>query len=135
MRRMQAREEPLENETATHSSTLAREIPWTEAPTVHGVTKESDTTVKFCLTVREQNRNLEHYLYYFKLWASQLVRVVKNPPANAGDVRDAGSIPGLGRFPGGGHGIPFWYSCLENSHGRGACWVTVHRSKQSDTTE
>ena len=40
--------------------------------------------------------------------------VVKNTPANAGDVRDAGSIPGLGRSPGGGHGNPLQYSCLEN---------------------
>ena len=40
--------------------------------------------------------------------------VVKNLPANAGDVRDAGSIPGLGRSPGGGHGNPFQNSCLEN---------------------
>ena len=40
--------------------------------------------------------------------------MVKNLPANAGDVRDAGSIPGLGRSPGGGHGNPFQNSCLEN---------------------
>ena len=40
--------------------------------------------------------------------------MVKNPPANAGDVRDVGAIPGLGRFPGGGHANPLQYSCLEN---------------------
>ena len=40
--------------------------------------------------------------------------VVKNPPANAGDARDAGSIPGLRRFPGGGNGNPLQYSCLKN---------------------
>ena len=40
--------------------------------------------------------------------------MLKNLPANAGDIRDAGSIPGLGRFPGGGHGNPLQYSCLEN---------------------
>ena len=44
--------------------------------------------------------------------------VVKNPPANAGDIRDTGSIPGLGRSPGGGHGNPLQYSCLENPHGQ-----------------
>ena len=44
----------------------------------------------------------------------QVVPVVKNPPANAGDVRDLGSIPGLGRSPGEGHGHPLQYSCLEN---------------------
>ena len=45
-------------------------------------------------------------------WASQVALVVKNPPANAGDVRDLGSIPGSGRSPGGGHGNPLQYSCL-----------------------
>ena len=44
--------------------------------------------------------------------------VVKNPPANAGDIRDTGWIPGLGRSPGGGHGNPLQYSCLENPHGQ-----------------
>ena len=50
--------------------------------------------------------------------------VVKIPPANAGDV---GSIPGWGRSPGGGHGNPLQYSCLENPMDRGAWWATVHR--------
>ena len=45
--------------------------------------------------------------------------VVKKPPANAGDIRDAGSIPGWGRSPGGGHGNSFQYSCLENPMDRG----------------
>ena len=45
---------------------------------------------------------------------SQTVLVVKNLPANAGELRDMGSIPELGRSPGGGHGNPFQYSCLEN---------------------
>ena len=45
--------------------------------------------------------------------ASQVVLVVKNPPANAGDIRDMGLIPGLGRSPGGGNGNPLQYSCLE----------------------
>ena len=53
--------------------------------------------------------------------------VVKNPLANAGDTRDVGSIPGSGRFPGGGHGNPLQYSCLENPMDRGALWATVHR--------
>ena len=47
-------------------------------------------------------------------------RMVKNPPANAGEVGDAGSIPGLGRSPGRGHGNPIQYSCLENPMGRRA---------------
>ena len=45
---------------------------------------------------------------------------------NAGDTRDMGSIPGLGRFPGGGNGNPLQYSCLENPMDRGAWWVPVH---------
>ena len=52
--------------------------------------------------------------------------VIKNLPANAGDVRDAGSIPGLGRSPGGENGNPFQYSCLENSMDRGAWRAEVH---------
>ena len=53
---------------------------------------------------------------------------VKNLPANAGDVRDMGWIPGLGRSPGGGHGNPLQYSCLGNpmDMDRGAWWATVH---------
>ena len=50
-----------------------------------------------------------------------MVLVVKNLSANAGDIKDIGSIPGLERFPGGGHGNPFQYSCLENPMDRGAC--------------
>ena len=46
--------------------------------------------------------------------ASQVVLVVKNPPANMGDIRDTGSIPGLGRSPGEGTSNPLQYSCLEN---------------------
>ena len=52
--------------------------------------------------------------------APQVALVVKNQPANAGDVRDSGLIPGLGRAPGGGHGNPLQYSCLENPMDRGA---------------
>ena len=63
--------------------------------------------------------------------ASQVALVVKNLPANAGDIRDVGSIPGLGRFPGGGHGNPPQYSCLENPIDREAWWATVHRVEKS----
>ena len=61
--------------------------------------------------------------------------VVKNPPANAGDIRDTGSTPGLGRSPGGGHGNPLQYSCLENPVDIGARWATVQGHKESYTTE
>ena len=57
--------------------------------------------------------------------------MVKTPPVNAGDVRDAGSIPGLERPPGGGHGNPLQYSYLENPMDRGAWQATVHRVAMS----
>jgi len=58
--------------------------------------------------------------------ASQVALVVNSLPANLGDVRDAGSIPGSGRSPGGGHGSAFQYSCLEHPMDRGAWWATVY---------
>ena len=62
--------------------------------------------------------------------------MVKNPPANAGDVRDAGSITGLVRFSGGGNGYSLQYSCLENPMDRGDWWATVHKGhKESDMTD
>ena len=59
--------------------------------------------------------------------------VVKNPPANAGDLREAGSIPGLGRSSGEENGNLLQYSCLENSMDRGARWAAVHGVAQSQT--
>ena len=62
--------------------------------------------------------------------------VVKNPPANAGDIRDTGLILELGRSPGEGNGNPLQYFCLGNPMGRGIWWVTVHRiAKELDMTE
>ena len=63
---------------------------------------------------------------------SQVALVVKNPPANAGDIRDAGSVPGLGRSPGAGNGCPLQYSCLENSMDRGAWQTMVYKIIDSD---
>ena len=65
--------------------------------------------------------------------ASQVALVVKNLPASAGDVRDAGSVSGSGRSPGGGLGNPFQYSCLENPMDRGAWQATVLRVAKSQT--
>jgi len=69
------------------------------------------------------------------LWRSQacslVALVVKNPFANAGDIKDGGSIPGLGRSPGEGKGNALRYSCLGNPMDRGAWWATVHRVAES----
>ena len=75
--------------------------------------------------------------FYASIWhemmgpegASQMALSVKNLPANAGETRNMGSIPGLGRSPEGGHGNPPQYSCLENP------MTTGHRVAESDTTE
>ena len=56
--------------------------------------------------------------------ASQVVLGVKNPPANAGEIRDVGLVPVSGRSPAGGHGNPLQYSCLENPTDRGPWWAT-----------
>ena len=66
-------------------------------------------------------------------WASQVVVVIKNSPANAGNIRDSDSNPGSGRSPGGEHGNPLQYSCLENHMDRGAWWAAVHRVTQNRT--
>ena len=65
--------------------------------------------------------------------ASQVVPVVKDPPANSGDVRDVGSISRSGRSPGGGHGNPPQYSCLGNPMDRGAWRAAVHGVAESQT--
>ena len=67
------------------------------------------------------------------VWASYGALVVKNLPANAGDIRDVGSVPGLGRSPGEEHGNPLQYSCLENPMDRGAWWAAVHKVAKSQT--
>ena len=74
---------------------------------------------------------LESYCAYF--WAFQVVLVVKNSPAKAGDIRNTGSVLGLGRSYEGGHGNPLQYSCLENLIDRGAWWATVHGVAKSQT--
>jgi len=58
----------------------------------------------------------------------------KNPPANAGDTKDLGSIPESGRSPGEGNGNPLQYSCLANSMDKGAWWAIIHRVTELDMT-
>ena len=73
------------------------------------------------------------YLQPKSAGASQVALVVKNPSANVGDVRGAGSISGWGRSPGGGHGHSLQYSCLENSMDRGAWWTIVYSITKNQT--
>ena len=65
--------------------------------------------------------------------ASPMAQWLKNLPANMGDAGDANLIPGLGRSPGGGHGNPFPYSCMETPMDRGTWLATVHGFAKSWT--
>ena len=117
----------------------------------------SSSLCLYCPSLESQLRGLEHsspqdflwpsslnlplchgplFLSFFLFFghrqrASQVALVVKNPPANARDVRDMDSIPGWRRSPGGGHDNPLQYSCLENPMDRGAWWATAHRVAKS----
>ena len=73
--------------------------------------------------------NFSHY------YSIRVVLIVKNSSTNAGDIRDAGSIPGSGRSPRGGHENPPQYFCLENPVDRTAWWATVHRVAKLDMTK
>ena len=76
------------------------------------------------------------FIYYRRAWVSQVVSVVKNPPANAGDTRDKGLIPATGRSPGRGNGKPLQYSCPGEHHGqRNLVCYAVHGVTESATTE
>ena len=84
-------------------------------------------------TLPKMNQNLQFSKIHMSYGASRGVLMVKNPPANAGDAGDLGSIPGSERFPGGGYGNPLQYSCLENLMDRGPWWATVYGSQKSQT--
>ena len=101
--------------------------------TVHGVansqTQLSDFTFTFSLYTQDANHGWTQALER----ASQMVLVEKNPPAEAGDIRDGGSIPGSERCPGGGHGNSLQCSCLENPTDGGAWRAIVHGVAKSRT--
>ena len=122
-------EDLLEERMAAHSSFLVGESPWTEKPgglqslgsqrVRHDwITKQS--TAQHSIPVNIVDLCLLKSSQRIEFGGSQVALEVKNPPANAGDVRDAGSIPGLERSPGGGNGNLLQYSCLENPMDR---WV------------
>ena len=100
---------------ATPSSILAWKIPRTEEP--GGL--ES-------ISLQSQTRLSDFHIHTGNFRASQVAPEVKNAPANAGDIKDAGLIPGLERSPREGNGNPLQYSCLENPMDRGAWQATVH---------
>ena len=108
------RDDRLEKEMATHSSILAWRIPWMEEP--GGLQS---------MGLQRVRHDWASNLTWLDLtWASQLALVVKNPLAYVGNARDKGSIPGSGGSPGGRHGNPLQYSCLENPMDRGA-WQAI----------
>ena len=89
--------------------------------------------VHTCKIINVQGYLIKNYAYSPPKLEISKTLVVKNPPANAGDTKDSGSRPGSGRVPGVGNGNLLQYSCLENSMGRRAWQVTVHRVTKSQT--
>jgi len=113
----------LEKEMASHFGVLAWRIPGTGEP--GGLPSMGSHRVGYDWSNLEAVADVDR--------ASQVALVVKNLPANARDIRDTGSIPGLGRSPGEGNGYLLQYSCLENPMDRGAWWAMVHRVAKSWT--
>ena len=126
-------EDPLEEGKATQSSILAWRIPWTIKSM--GSQRVGHDWVTFTLQDIGDRLNIctlkKKRLRYTKNLGFPSGLVVQNPPANARDLRDRCSIPGLGVSPVGGHGNPLQYSCLENPMDRGAWLAIVHRVAKS----
>ena len=137
---------------APHSSTLAWKIPWMEEPgrlqSMGSLRVGHDWATSLSLScIGEGNGNplqcscLENPRDGGAWWTSidPLKRLsssskqVKNLSVNIGDIRNLGSVPGLGRSSGGGHGSLLQYSCLESPTNSGAWWATVHRVTMSRT--
>ena len=118
----QGREDPLEKEMASHASTLAWKIPWTEEP--GGLQSMGSQRVRHD-RVTNTFAFTFHSVFGPLRWLSG-----KESTCNAGDV---GSTPGLGRWSGGGHGHPLQYSCLESPMDRGAWQATIHGVTESRT--
>ena len=107
--------------TSKEIETLIENLPQNKSPLADSFTGEFYQTFRDLVAI------------LLKLWGFQEALVVKNLPANAGDLSDAGLIHGLGRSPGGGHGNPLQYSCLENPMDRGAWQATIHKAAKSWT--
>ena len=120
---------PLALEAWSLNHWTAREVPWILLKMCqwveflgHVVTLSN--FLRSCPTISHSR---------WAILASQVALVVESPPADTGDVRGAGLIPGSGRSPGGGPGDPLQYSCLENPMDRGAWWAMVRRVAESWT--
>ena len=127
----------VEKEMATHSSVLAWRLPGTAEP--GGLPSVGSHRVRhdwsdLATAAAVANDVGQFFMCLFAIrGASQAALVIKNPHASAGDIREVGSVPRSGRSPGGWHGNPVRYSCLENPMDRGAWRATVHRVEQSWT--
>ena len=99
---------------------LQSSLPRSKALSQHPKVRKQDGTIL------ARPPTCPHLLRIQDLGASRVALEVKNLPTNAGDVRDMGSIPGLGRSPGIRHGNSLQYSCLKNPMDRGAWWAAVH---------
>ena len=108
---------------AIHSSILAWRIPWTEKLVLHvmAIGSQSQTQLK--------RFNMHSFGHRALLWWLSS----KESACNAGATGAVCSIPGWGRFPGGGHGNQFQYSCAENPMDRGASWATIRGVAKSQT--
>ena len=104
-----------ENQETLNTSWVSDDV---KAQSINFVTFDTSFVVRLKKVLAEIHKEV--------FWASQVALMVKNPSANAGDLRDVDSVPGSGRPPGGGNGNPLQYSCLENPMDRGAWWATVH---------
>jgi len=157
------RDDPLKKVMATHSRILAWRIPWQGSLVDYLLSLRSQIVRHNWVTKKKVHTHTHIYthsfsdsflilftikywvefpsLYSMSLWLSILYRssICMGLPwqlsgkESACSVEDPGSIPGLGRSPGGGHGNPLQHSCLENSMDRGAWWAPVHGVTHSRT--
>ena len=125
-----------------HGILQARILEWVAFPFSRGSSQPRDRTQVSRIAggfftswaTREAHGKLMIPFIAFYLPLRPLVALfVRNLPSNAGDIRDTGSVPGSGRFPGGGNGSPLQYSCLENPMDRGAWRAMVHGIAKSQT--
>ena len=118
----------------THFRRIVMNRADTEFPTESSSRWQSVDLTSWCsLTFSQKAKSPSKISQGIRSRASQVALVVKNPPANAGGLRDMSLIPGSGRSSEGGHDNPLQYSCLDNPMDRGTCWATAHSVTTSQT--